>query len=165
MPGFDESRVALGFVDQGLKYCAQLRVGECPDDHAPVDNHSGRRANSVLVFGRGLSILPAGLDQTMDQGESVDLDELGKSLSSAEQNRRQIQRVLVEVLNPAVIGKRVVDLDMVSESNCQLTRVLVADRLVPVSKDYTIQEGDHLWLIGRAFRLPPVIALLGRESD
>ncbi len=96
---------------------------------------------------------------------SVDLDELGKSLSSAEQNRRQIRRALVEVLNPAVIGKRVVDLDMVSESNCQLTRVLVGDRLVPVSKDYTIQEGDHLWLIGRAFRLPPVIALLGRESD
>jgi putative transport protein len=96
---------------------------------------------------------------------SVDLDTLGKSLASHEDSRRQIKRALVEVLNPAVVGRRVVDLDMVSESNCQITRVLDGDRLVPISRDYAIRDGDHLWLIGRAFRLPPIIALLGRESD
>jgi putative transport protein len=96
---------------------------------------------------------------------SVDLDQLGKSLSAVEQSRRQIKRVLAEVLNPAVIGKRVVDLDMVSEANCQITRVLEGDRLVPVSRYYVIGEGDQLWLIGRAFRLPPIVALLGRESS
>lgn len=96
---------------------------------------------------------------------SVDLDRLGRELSAQDDDRRRIKRVLAEVLNPAVIGRRVVDLDMVAESNCQITRVLQGDRLVPISKDYTIQKGDHLWIIGRAFRLPPVVALLGRESD
>ncbi|MDX1740574.1 MAG: TrkA C-terminal domain-containing protein, partial [Rhodothermales bacterium] len=96
---------------------------------------------------------------------TVDLDDLGRRLASREESRRQIKRALVEVLNPAVIGKRVVDLDMVSESNCQITRILDGDRLAPIARDHVITEGDHLWLIGRAFRLPPIIALLGRESD
>ncbi len=96
---------------------------------------------------------------------SVDLDDLGQTLSSRDQARRQIKRVLVEVLNPVVVGKTVADLDMVTESNCQITRVLEGDRLIPISKGHTIREGDHLWIIGRAFRLPPIIALLGRESE
>ncbi len=96
---------------------------------------------------------------------SIDLDELGRSLAAKNSSRRKIQRVLVEAVNPAVIGKRVSELEMVAEANCQITRVLEGDRLVPVNKDHVIREGDHLWLIGREFRLEPVVTMIGRRSD
>ncbi|MBT8401628.1 MAG: hypothetical protein KJO98_14215 [Rhodothermia bacterium] len=96
---------------------------------------------------------------------SIDLDELGRSLAAKDSSRRQIRRVLVEAVNPAVIGKRVSELEMVANANCQITRVLEGDRLVPVSKDHVIRDGDHLWLIGREFRLEPVVTMIGRRSD
>jgi len=94
----------------------------------------------------------------------IDLDALDEHLRATELSRHQIQRVLVEVQNPAVIGKRLVDLDMIAEANCQITRVLQGDRLVPVPQDFTLEPAQHLLLVGRAFRLEPIISLLGRRN-
>ena len=95
----------------------------------------------------------------------LDLDAMDRHLQSTQEGEREIQRVLVEVLNPAVSGMKLANLDMIAEANCQVTRVLREGRLLPILKDQTVEMGQHLMVVGRAFRLPPIIALLGQRSQ
>jgi len=94
----------------------------------------------------------------------IDLDEMDRQLHSSTGPDRTIHRVLVEVQNPALSGRRLADLEMIAEANCQITRVLHDDRLMPIDKDFLVEPGQHLLLVGRAFRLDAIIALLGRKS-
>jgi putative transport protein len=93
------------------------------------------------------------------------LRELDKQLAAQEEAGRQIVRVLVEVLNPAVIGKRLSELDMIAEHNCQVPRLLRGNRLLPVSSDVTLEAGQHVLVVGHESRVPVIVNLLGRPSE
>lgn len=93
------------------------------------------------------------------------LDELSARLASEQDRGREIRRVLVEIVNPAVSGKTLNDLGFIADANCQVPRVLRGDRLTPISADFTLEAGQHVLVIGREARLLPVISLLGRRSD
>lgn len=95
----------------------------------------------------------------------VDLKRLGEDLQSREGEDRRIVRVLVEVCNPAVIGKPLSALTVISESNCQVARILKDDRLAPLHTVPVLEKGQRLLLIAQAYRLPPIVDLLGRRDD
>ena len=94
-----------------------------------------------------------------------DLEQLGQQLRDEEHAGRKIVRVLVEVANPALEGKPIKDVTLISDSNCQVPRVLVGNRQVPRSAEFTLELGQHVLLVGREFRVPRVIELLGRRSS
>jgi putative transport protein len=87
----------------------------------------------------------------------VDLLAMARDLGAREAGGRKIVRALVEVINPAVIGRHLRDLEFIAENNCQIPRQLKGDRLVPVDAD--------LLLVGREFRAERLIPLLGRRSE
>jgi putative transport protein len=95
----------------------------------------------------------------------LDLNTLEKELQSGERERRQIEHVLVEVQNPAVVGKRLDELETITDSNCQVTRVLRRNRLVPVPRGLVLESGQYLLVIGRAFRLERIVPFLGSRID
>ena len=96
---------------------------------------------------------------------SQNLSELGKQLDAHDDPGRRIVRVLVEVVNPGVIGKRLSDLDVIADHNCQVPRVLRGNRLAPVSADFVLSEGEHVLVVGREFRVPIIVDLLGKKSE
>ena len=95
----------------------------------------------------------------------LDLNAMDRHLQSTQDEGREIQRVLAEVQNPAIFSMKLSHLGMIADANCQVTRVLQDDRLVPIPKDFTVEAGQHLLVVGRAFRLPAIVALLGRPSE
>ena len=95
----------------------------------------------------------------------VDLNEEGRRLKEENDPGRKIIRVLVEVLNPAVFGKRLSEVEFIAESNCQVPRRLAGNRLVPVSPDFVLEQGQHVLVVGREFRVPNVVNLLGKPSE
>lgn len=95
----------------------------------------------------------------------TDLRRLGKELAAEDDPGRRIVRALVEVMNPAVIGKRLSDLDVIGESNCQVPRVLLGSRLAPLPPDFVLEAGQYVLVVGREFRVPTIVSLLGRKAD
>lgn len=95
----------------------------------------------------------------------VRIEEVGRESQPFDVEDRRIVRVLVKVLNPAVFGRKLSDLVFIRDYNCQISRMLVGNRLVPIPADLMLAEGQHLLLVARAFRLPPVIQLLGERDD
>jgi putative transport protein len=95
----------------------------------------------------------------------IDLNELGRKLQTGEGESREIVRVLVEVVNPAVTGRKLSDLPFIAESNCQVSRQLKGNRLVPVTADFQLEAGQHVLLVGRSFRVERLLPLLGNRSD
>lgn len=80
----------------------------------------------------------------------------------AEEGSRRIEKVLVEVHNPAVFGVPLGELELPAR-NIQIPRVLTGDRMEPVTPDLVLQEGMILLVVGRAYRLERVIPHLGSE--
>ncbi|HRX86819.1 MAG TPA: TrkA C-terminal domain-containing protein, partial [Phycisphaerae bacterium] len=95
----------------------------------------------------------------------LNIEQAGREAQPFDVEDRRIVRVLVKVLNPAVIGRKLADLAFIREYNCQISRMLVGNRLVPLQAGLVLEEGQHLLLVARAFRLPPVIQLLGERDD
>jgi putative transport protein len=93
------------------------------------------------------------------------LDVLAKELQAEEEKGRRIVRVLVEVRNPAVVGKHLSDVIALAEANCQVSRVLVGDRLIPVSPDFTLEASQHVLVIGPEYQTPLIIDFLGKRSE
>lgn len=95
----------------------------------------------------------------------ADLNELGRKLHEQNDPGRKIVRVLVEVMNPAVIGKPLSDLEFIGNSNCQVSRYLSGHKLVPVSENFILEKGQKLLVVGREFRVPNVVNLLGKKAE
>ncbi|MGE0680645.1 MAG: TrkA C-terminal domain-containing protein, partial [Candidatus Binatia bacterium] len=94
-----------------------------------------------------------------------DLDALGRRLGAQQDTSGTIVHVLVEVMNPAVIGKQLDELEFLPAANVQVSRVLHDNRLVPLSADFTLASGQHILVVGQASHLPTVINLFGKRSE
>lgn len=107
----------------------------------------------VVLF---VQLLPRFMGKTFAQME----EEAG----AGESRTPVIQRTLVEVENPAVIGRRLSDMEAIERSNCQITRVLVGNQLRPVPSDFTLQLGQTLLAVGNLQDTRFVCELLGKHS-
>ncbi len=76
-----------------------------------------------------------------------------------------ISRVLVHVINPAMQGKRLRDVAVLSATNCQVSRLMVGERLEPIPSQFQLQVGQHVLVVGRTRRLPDVVDVLGEKCN
>ena len=94
-----------------------------------------------------------------------DIDSEAGRIESAAADKREIRRALVEVLNPAVFGRRISDIHFLTHARGQISRVMRGDLLVPLDGDATLEEGQHVLVIGDNEHLPDIVEFLGRPSD
>lgn len=93
------------------------------------------------------------------------------SMAEAAQNdpstagKDPIVRVLVEVLNPSVVGKRLRDVAVISHFNCQISRVVVGEKLEPIPSGFTLQLQQRVLIVGRKSRVSDVVDVLGKPCD
>ncbi len=126
--------------------------------------------NSLIAVGYGIAY-PIGVVgivlfvQLLPRLLRADLNVIGQELQDQNDPGRKIVRVLVEVANPAVIGKRLSDLEFIGKSNCQVSRYLSGNRLLPVPSGFTLEEGTRVLVVGREFRVADVVNLLGRKVE
>jgi putative transport protein len=76
-----------------------------------------------------------------------------------------IERVMVELANPAIMGQKLMGLDFVRALGCRALRVLEGERLVPVEPQTTCAPGLCVLLAGRADHLPTVTEYLGHRTE
>jgi len=76
-----------------------------------------------------------------------------------------IERILVIVANPTIVGKRLRDVHVLSHNNCQVSRILIDGSMRPIPPKYELSLGDRLLVVGRKTLLPDVIEVLGEVSD
>lgn len=72
-----------------------------------------------------------------------------------------IQRRAVEIINPAIVGRRPGEVDVFTDSGCQISRVSVDGRWRPLPPEYTFSLGDHVLLVGQDGDLRRVADTLG----
>ncbi len=82
-----------------------------------------------------------------------------------ESNVEKIERLIVKVTNPTIVGKRLGDVSILANANCQISRVMIDDELQPLPASFHLELGQRLLLIGRASRIHEVIQVLGEECD
>lgn len=93
---------------------------------------------------------------------------LGRDLTSAAAvdpaaAASQIVRKLVEIRNPAIVGKRPGSVTMLEATNCQTPRVRDGDLLRPIPHDFCFEIGQQVMLVGPEGRLAAVMDMLGTE--
>ncbi|WP_339910278.1 aspartate:alanine exchanger family transporter [Symmachiella dynata] len=78
---------------------------------------------------------------------------------------RSITRVLVDVTNPNVAGKRSRDLAIFAKANCQISRVMVNDKLQPPPASFQLETGQRILVVGAQCHIPEVVEVLGQECQ
>jgi putative transport protein len=95
----------------------------------------------------------------------IDLEELSHTLESANSTSSGIHRYLVEVCNPAVIGKRLSELQPLQDLHGQLTRAMQGERLVPIQADHVLEAGQIVMLVADAEHAETLTMILGRPAS
>lgn len=95
----------------------------------------------------------------------ADLDQEAAASKAGEGRSREIVRVLVEVINPTIIGKSPSEVPFISDSACQVSRRLEGERLVPITADFIFGEGGHVLVVGERRTVGYVVDFLGRRSN
>lgn len=75
-----------------------------------------------------------------------------------------IIRVLVEIQNPLLFGKKACDISLPSESGCCLSRVLQGEVLSPITSNTVLDQGMHVLVIGEENTVDNLISFLGKKS-
>ncbi|PIE17491.1 MAG: YidE/YbjL duplication [Proteobacteria bacterium] len=109
---------------------------------------------AVVVFAQ---LLPKVLRQ--------DLDALASEEEGAVADADRIDRFALQVLNPAIFGKRVKEVPLLERLGGQITRVLEGDRLVPIKADHRFELGQIVLLIADAATAEAVIPVIGRPAE
>ncbi|MCA8995743.1 MAG: hypothetical protein KDA80_02130, partial [Planctomycetaceae bacterium] len=73
----------------------------------------------------------------------------------------RIARQLVRIQNPRVVQKRLREVRVLKNSNCQVSRVVKDGRLTPIPADFQLQIGDEVLIIGAKANLEEVVEVLG----
>lgn len=76
--------------------------------------------------------------------------------------KEAIDALLVEVEHPQLEGERIADYQAIQGLECQVTRRLQGERLVPLTYEDRFERGQVLLVVGRKDQLPLVAELLGK---
>lgn len=116
----------------------------------------------VILF---VQLAPRLAKTLFERAKPEDEEDWILNLPSTPDDEGPITRVLVEITNPGVVGKRPGEIGAIAYSNCQISRVLELDRLKPITSDFTVQMGQKLLLVGAKRRLDELVEILGKRSD
>ncbi len=94
------------------------------------------------------------------QGPGLHESEVGPTLEDG-----PITRVLVNVVNPSVVGRRLRDLASIARSNCQVSRLLVDNNLQPIPSSFCLATGQRVLVVGAEQRIPEIVEVLGERCD
>ncbi len=75
-----------------------------------------------------------------------------------------IVRKLVEVLNPAVVGRQLSEMHILDRCNTRLSRVLIGEQMQPVPAGFTLKLGQQLLLVGTQPNVALATDVLGKSS-
>ena len=94
---------------------------------------------------------------------------LGRDLAtepeSAESAEPRVERRLVEVTNPNLIGKRIAESAVQQLGGCQLPRISRGGRLEPVGREDLFTEGMEVLLVGQPQPVDIATEMIGRKLD
>ncbi|MGB7329302.1 MAG: TrkA C-terminal domain-containing protein [Rubripirellula sp.] len=76
-------------------------------------------------------------------------------------DQSDIQRRSVQIVNPAIVGRRPGQVEVFKDSGCQVSRVQVDGRWIPLASDYVFRLDDHVMLVGADSDLHRVADTLG----
>ena len=76
-----------------------------------------------------------------------------------------ISRMMIEVKNPGVVGKRLRDVSAIASANCQVSRLLVDGKLRPIPASFCLAQGQRLLVVGTRRRLRDVAEVLGEPCE
>jgi putative transport protein len=94
-----------------------------------------------------------------------DVRALNQELEAQRPARAKINQAMIELANPAIMGKALRDLPFLRASNCRVVRVLEGERLVPAGQDLVCQPGLVVLALGPKDGLAAVTDYLGRPSE
>ena len=94
-----------------------------------------------------------------------DLEAEAKKYASMQGGDASIQRVLIEVNNPGIIGKKIAELPFIPNSRCQISRVMWEDRLVPITPETKLDENMKVLVVGESDHIEDVIRFLGHAIE
>ncbi|QDT19551.1 aspartate:alanine exchanger family transporter [Gimesia chilikensis] len=83
------------------------------------------------------------------------------ALNESTAARGDIIREVVEVQNRNLVGKRLRDVTILAKSNCQVSRLIVEGQPRPIPKEFQLELGQLLLVIGRTGQIETVIEALG----
>lgn len=95
----------------------------------------------------------------------LNLASMGEDLQQQLQAKSRIDRFLVRISNPTVLGKSLRELRLFDNVSAQITRVLQDGQLVPIRPDHVFQEGQLVLLVTDPTTAELMTALLGEPSD
>ncbi len=129
-------------------------------------------AESRMAVGYGIAY-PFGvigvvlLVQLLPRLFGKDLESLGVEAQALERasTRGEIERTLVQVVNPVIIGRAPSQVSFLESTNAAITRRLENNQLVPIKPDYVFQTGDQLLIVTDSATLEKVVDLIGRRSE
>ena len=93
----------------------------------------------------------------------TDLDSI-KDKSKADSDNR-VENVLVEVTNPNLFGKKISESGVTNFNACQICRIFLDDRLVPLQYDDTFEQDQIILLVGRSNEMTIAVDFIGKRSD
>jgi len=128
----------------------------------------GESAQASIGYGLTYPIGVLGvvmLVQVLPRLLKKNLDEEARRAAGDSGKLPPIGSLLIEVSNPAVIDKRFDEISFIAEMQCQITRELRGERLVPIVSHDTFETGDNVLVVGRQDNLELVAEYLGRKSD
>ncbi len=95
----------------------------------------------------------------------VDLDELDRQLRATNKSSHTVERRLVRIANPAIVGRSINEMREFAHVKAQITRVLHGERLVPIKSDHVFQEGQIVLLVTDSYSLDLLTAFLGQATE
>lgn len=90
--------------------------------------------------------------------------DLAKAADNHPKTTAQISRVLAEVQNPLLFGRRITDVRFFSGNRCRILRYLDGEQLVPVTPETCLEQGMHVLVVGEEETVPDAIDFLGKKS-
>jgi len=93
----------------------------------------------------------------------LDLDAI--SAKTITDTNNHVENVLVEVTNPNLYGKKISESGVTNFNACQICRIFVDDRLVPLKYDDTFEAGQILLLVGRRAEMSIAVDFIGTRSE
>ncbi|MBP9004538.1 MAG: YidE/YbjL duplication [Candidatus Hydrogenedentes bacterium] len=103
--------------------------------------------------------------QVLPRVLGISVDAACRELAAGRGQGSGIERVVIEVTNPNLFGKRVSENAFLADQRAQISRVAHGERMVPVSPDTVFEPGTHVLVVAERDRLPAVVEFLGRVSD
>ncbi len=93
----------------------------------------------------------------------IDLDSITDKTAIDPGNR--VENVLVEVTNPNLFGQKISESGVANFNACQICRIFVDDRLVPLRYDDTFEQNQILLVVGRSSEITIAVDLIGKRSE